>query len=46
MLDPTSNTPALYGHQSIKKDIISIENVQRRATRMVTGLKHMTYEQR
>ena len=31
---------------TFKKDIISIENVQRRATRLATGMKGLTYEQR
>ena len=29
-----------------RKDILAIENVQRRATRMVTGLKTLSYEDR
>ena len=31
---------------TFKKDIISIENVQRRATRLAIGMKGLTYEQR
>ena len=31
---------------SFKKDIVAIGQVQRRATRIVTGLKNLTYEQR
>lgn len=31
---------------SLKKDIVNIENVQRRATRVVKGLKNLTYEER
>ena len=29
-----------------KKDAIQIENVQRRATRLVTSLKHLSYSER
>ena len=29
-----------------KKMILSIENVQRRATKIITNIKHLTYEER
>jgi hypothetical protein len=33
-------------HPNLKKDITLIENVQRRATKQVTGLKDISYEDR
>ena len=35
-----------FGHRSFKKDEIALENVQRRATRLVKGLFDQTYSQR
>ena len=29
-----------------KKDMIAIENVQRRATKLVTSIKHLSYQER
>ena len=40
------NMLSVFGLHTKKKLILSIENVQRRATKIIKNIKHLTYEER